>query len=927
MRLVGAAAWATFPAVPLVPGTRLGPYEVLAPLGAGGMGEVYRARDARLGREVAIKVLPDVLAEDPERLARFEREAKLLALMSHPGIASIHGLENAGGRPALIMELIDGQTLAERVAHGPLSEEETLGVARQLVEALEYAHDRGIVHRDLKPANIKIRSDGAVKVLDFGLARALETERSGDAHDLSSPTITARMTGASVILGSAAYMSPEQARGKDADRRADIWAFGAVLFEMLTGRRAFAGETISETLAAVMRDEPDWSALPAGLSPRWRQLLGRCLTKEPRMRMQAMGEARIALSDGSDVLSRSPEVVAAGATPQRSRSKRAWLITTCALLAGILVGVTADALLRRPAPAPRATEVSMMLPFGQRFSRGDRGYHYFGLSPDGRAIACAMVGPSGSVMHLRRLDHREDVVLPAAGTVRNIFFSPDGEWVGYFDSQSLNKVSIHGGTPVALATTSQDRGGTWLSDGTIVFAPDVTNPLMRISANGGVPVAITVLDTTKRERTHRFPCALAGGPWVVFTVGRTESPGGYDDSPIDAVNVKTGERRHLVDGARRALWAPPGYLVFDRSGALYAMRIDPRNPRSGAEPLPVLDGVEGEASSGAAFFDISNDGTLAWVRAESGSEQREVGWMDREGHWTPTKMPSSGYLSLHVSSDGMRVLADEGPGGGASDIWVGDLATGATNRLTYNNAASSPGVWLRDGMSMVYSRGDSTGGNSIVVRRLDGAGGERVIDHKPWPLIVNSLTPDGTEVVYCDYGRAQGRIRIASLLGNPSPREIRADPSNERNEQAGMVSPDGRWLAYVSNRTRREEVYVCAFQGGGGSWQVSTHGGGGVRWGRDSRELFFVEEGTEQLVRVSLEAHGGDLAVGQPEPLFEVPFSQTEPTYRDYDYDRAHDRFLFTRTPAGVNEGREIALSLGWTSRLGSQLLAKGNTK
>jgi len=906
----------------LAPGTKLGAYEVIALLGEGGMGEVYRARDPRLGRDVAIKVLPAAFVRDPERLARFEREARLLAAMSHAGIAAIYGVDEAEDRTALVMELVEGNTLAERLQSGPIPEGEALEIARKLAEALEYAHDRGIVHRDLKPANIKIRPDGEVKVLDFGLARALQADVSEQSGTLSqSPTITNRMTVAGVILGTAAYMSPEQARGRDADRRADIWAFGAVLFEMLSGKRAFGGETVSDSLAAVMRDEPDWAALPSGISPRWRSLIERCLTKDPRARLQAIGEARIVLSGKMD------DVRATTTTAPQSRSLvRPGVFIAVALLLGAILGVAGYSLsYRRPQTTLAVSEVSMMLPPGQRFG-GDRGYHLFAISPVGDAIACAIVGRSGTLLHLRRLDRREDVVIQGTESVRNMFFSPDGEWIGFFNSQALSKVSVHGGTPVVLAQAGSDRGGTWLKDGTIVFSSEVTVPLFRISATGGVPVAVTSLDTLRHERTHRFPCALDGGPWVVFTVGRTSSPGGYDDSPIDAVNVKTGERRNLVNGARRAIWAPPHFLVFDRAGALYAMRIDPSNPRPGLEPLPVLDGVDGETSSGAGFFEISNDGTLAWMRAEAGGREREIGWLDRQGRWTPTPIPSGPYFNLRLSPDGNRVLLCAGPGGGSSDLWVGNLTTGALNRLTYGNS-TNPGLWLRDGQSMVFAKGDSAGATSIVLRRLDGAGGEHVLDRKQWPMLVTSITPDGQDVLYCDYGLAQGRLRIANLTGDPGARELRADPGNNRSEQAGTVSPDGRWLAYLSSRTRREEVYVCAFDGGGGQWQVSTRGGGGVRWGRDSSELFFVEQGSDHMMRVPLEIRGAEVAVGQPEPLFEAPLSPTEPTYRDMDYDPVHDRFLFTRPPVGVNERREIALSLRWTSRLDGMLRAKKESK
>ncbi len=908
----------------LAPGSKLGPYEVVAPIGAGGMGEVYRARDARLSRDVAIKVLPDSLAADAERLARFEREAKLLAAMNHPGIAAIYGLEDAGGHPALVMELVEGPTLAGRLERGALPEDETLGIVRQLAEALEYAHDRGIVHRDLKPANVKLRPDGAVKVLDFGLARALESDaKRADGELTQSPTITNRMTAAGVILGTAAYMAPEQARGRDADRRADIWAFGAVLFEMLSGKRAFSGETVSDTLAAIMRDEPDWSALPAGLSPRWRWLIARCLVKDPRARLQAIGEARIAMGDPSGAslsgfaATASLPGGAAGGPAPASRA-RTGVFVAAAALAGLLTGAGGDALVRRAPPTPAATEVSMIVPPGQRLG-ADRGYHFFATSPDGRAIAYTSTGRSGAAMHVRRLDTREDVALPGTENARSMFFSPDGEWIGFFNSVSLSKASVHGGPPVVLAEAGQDRSGTWLDDGTIVYAPDVTTGLFRISAAAGAPVAVTTLDSTRHERTHRYPCALAGGPWVVFTVGTTDSPGGYDDARIDAVNVKTGERRTLVKGARKAIWAPPGYLLFDRAGTLFATNVDPRDPRPAAEPVPVLDGVAGDTSNGAGFFDVAGDGTLAWVRAEGGGNQREIGWFDRDGRWTPTKLPSGPYFYVRLSPDGTRVLVCAGAGGGSSDLWVGDLATGAMNRLTYGSA-TNPGLWLPDGIRLVCSRQDSTGGSVVVVRRLDGAGGERVLYRAPWPMLMTDITPDGRSALFSDYGPARARVRIARLEGDPDEREIRPDPTNERYEQAGVVSPDGRWIAYVSNRTRREEVYVAAFGGAGGRWQVSTRGGGGVRWGRDSRELFYVEQGTELLMRVPLEVRGTELVVGQSRPLFEAPPTPIEATYRDYDYDRAHDRFLFTRPPGGVTENREIALSLGWTNRLAAKL-------
>jgi serine/threonine-protein kinase len=899
--------------MPLTPGTRLGRYEVLAPLGSGGMGEVYRARDPQLGREVAIKVLPDAVVHDPERLARFEREARLLAALGHAGIAAIFGVESADGAPALVMELVEGPTLAERIAHGAMPPDEALPVARQIAEALEYAHERGIVHRDLKPANVKLRPDGTVKVLDFGLARALDTEPAGSAAALSqSPTLTDRMTQAGMILGTAAYMAPEQARGRGADRRADVWAFGAVLYEMLSGRGAFAGETVSETLAAVMRDAPDWSALPAGLGSGWRRLLERCLEKDPRRRMQAVGEARIALEDlssGGDGPGLPSSTVA---LPRRRGVAPLVPWTVAALMAFAALAM----LLTRPPTGSPALELSIVPAAGLDLG-DDISYNPIAIAPDGRAVAYTVRVDNVLRMRLRRLDLRQDVEIAGADGARNLFFSLDGQWIGFFDSRHLQKISVRGGTPVILDDALQDRLGTWLDDGTIVYSREVTQPLYRIPEAGGTPVAVTRLDSTKRERTHRFPSALDGGPWVVFTVQTIDSPGGYDDASIDAVSVKTGERRHLFKGARRAMWAPGGHLVLARGNDLYATPIDPRNPRITRDPVPVLQGVRGDVSSGASFFDIAHDGTLAWVPGGDAEKTREIGWMDRAGRWTPVPVPAGPYLKLALSSDGARALVHAGAGGGSGDLWLADLRTGAMRQLTHGGRAGSA-VWLPGEMSFAYSRGEPRGGESVVSRRLDGAGGERELYRSSNPVYVTDVTADGRWLMVCDYGVRQGRIRLVSTDGGAAPRELPAD--GDGYDIAGMVSPDGQWLAYLSNKSRREQVYVRPLNGTG-SWQISNSTGGnagGVRWGRAGRELFFVSG--EALMRIPVELRGEELVAGGAEPLFRTPGSPTEITFSDYDYDPVTDRFLITRPPGGVSERREIAVSVGWGKRLGERL-------
>jgi serine/threonine-protein kinase len=756
----------------LTAGTRLGPYEILSPLGAGGMGEVYRARDTRLGRDVAIKSLPADLALDTERLARFEREAKLLASLNHPNIAGIHGLEEVGGTRYLVLEFVDGETLASRLARGPLPIDDALQVCAQVAAGVETAHDAGIVHRDLKPGNVMLRPDGTVKVLDFGLAKsaAVGVGSSSDPNLSASPTVTIMPTSAGMILGTAAYMSAEQARGKATDRRTDIWSFGCVLYECLTGRALFEGETVSDLIAKILQTTPDWNALPADTPRRVRVLLERCLTRDAKLRLRDIGEARIALSDPT-MDSGTPSTGAARSRRGRSTLIMAGLVVASALITGLAIRFSAHA------PETKHVALSVVLPKGQRLDAGNEN-DVLAIAPDGSSIAfAASVGTGNHRLYLRRLDRPEIVELPGTDDAANPFFSPDGEWVAFFARRHLLKTSVRGGTPVVLAEAGTYRGGTWLDDGSIVYTPTFASPLFLMSANGGEAHAITTLDSTRSERTHRWPCALPGAKWVVFTVGVTNSPGGYDDASIEAVSIRSGERRKLARGGY-ARYAPGGNLVFARGGSLYVMRIDPDDPRGGATAIPVLDGVLGVRTSGVAFFDIARDGALVMVPGTEARAEARLVWKDLAGKTTVVPGEPRNYQFFDISPDGKSALATIGPGGGDGDIFLIDLARGTTNQVTFSGHNGTP-LWTPDGQHMVWSRVNG-GRNEIAKRSVLGGDSASVLVTSRFPLIATDVTPDGSAAVYSEYGSVDSDVWEVPIGGGTARPIVQ-----ERHSQVG----------------------------------------------------------------------------------------------------------------------------------------------
>jgi serine/threonine protein kinase/Tol biopolymer transport system component len=891
--------------MPISAGTRLGLYEVIAPLGAGGMGEVYRARDTKLDRDVALKVLLEELFEDRDRVARFEREAKALASLNHPGIAAVHSFEAVDGRHILVMELVEGEGLDARIARGAIPLEEALPIARQIAEALEAAHEKGIVHRDLKPANVMISHDGRVKLLDFGLAKAFELDpASSSAPQVThSPTLTARATAAGVILGTAAYMSPEQARGRPVDRRADIWAFGCVLFEMLTGRRVFDGETASDMLAAVLRQDIDFAALPPGTPPSIARLLRRCLERDPKKRLHDAGDARLEIDDAiASPAERPPSSALARTADSRAVRWIPWLLAAALAIIAVFA-------LRRPAPASReVVHLSIGLPESVGLDADFLTQsQLLAISPDGRRIAFR--GRSGDSGRIYLRDLSREIAEPVPGTEggNDPFFSPDGEWLGFVAGDKLKKTSLHGGTPAVLAAATQVRGCAWGDDGTIVFSPTVNMPLFRIPAAGGEPRPVTTLDAAGRERTHRWPEILPGGKMVLFTVGTEDKPGDYDEARIDAVSIATGKRHVVFRGASFARYAPPGHLLLARHGDLLAVPFDVETAEVRGNPVPILQAVSGDARSGVAYFGVAKNGALVYAAGIASLDVNEIVWIDRAGRREPTGIPPGVYSQISLSPDGQKLAYAEGPaGGGRSDIRIADLAHGGQFQLTSNGKAASP-RWTPDGARIVYS----TPENAIMRQNADGSGAAEALwqAKRRVPISLESFTPDGSALIFSLAGLpTRNDIFLLPLSGPREARELIATPDSEL---FGKVSPDGRWIAYAGQYEGGPQIYVQPFPGLTGRWQISRGGGSSPLWSRDGKEIFFIAG--DQLFSTPVKSAPA-FSPGEPHALLRIdrPSASASESHDIYDVTPDGKRFIVLVQQKDSTKGRiDVILNFG----------------
>jgi Tol biopolymer transport system component len=903
----------------LTAGTRVGPYEIIAALGAGGMGEVYRARDTMLGRDAALKVLPAAFAADADRVARFQREAQSLAALNHPSIAQIYGVQDigAGGR-AIVMELVDGEDLSRRIARGPMLLDEALPIARQIADALEAAHEQGIIHRDLKPANIKVRPDGTAKVLDFGLAKAMESVSVASRSASESPTITTpAMTEAGMILGTAAYMSPEQARGKRVDTRADIWAFGCVLYEMVTGQRAFEGEGVSETLARVIEREPDWARLPTTLAPALRTFLIRCLQKDPRQRVQAIGDVRLALAGAFETT-----VPLTGAPAVAAPWRRVALVgIAAAITSGAIIGALVWAAMRPAQPMPPRVSRLQVTPSGPAALAINWNSRDLAITPDGSRII--YVGNLGTQLFVRALDAFAPVAV-FTGQPGGPFVSPDGQWIGFVDQLGLlKKVAMTGGPAITLATldTAGPSGATWGPDDTIIVATNsVTTGLQQVAAAGGSMTVLTRPDREQGEADHFWPEMLPGGRAVLFTI--TALTGGADAAQVAVLDLQTGKRRVLVRGGSHAHYVSDkpaglspqdqrGHLVYAAAGTLRAVAFDLASLETRGAAVTVVSDVT--TLQGGVDAVVARDGTLAYVSGSVEGTPRTLVWVDREGRETPISAPVRPYLLPALSPDATRlaVYANDQQ----RDLWLWDLGRSRLSRFTFADGVDVVQAWTPDSRRVIFTS-EQGGVRNLFWQPVNATGAPERLTESPNTQYPSAVSPDGRRLIFSDTTPTTAEDVMALELD--ATRRVTPIVKTALSERNGIISPDGRWLAYEANDSGQFEIYVRPYPDvTSGHWTVSTNGGTRPIWTRSGRELVYVSP-TGALMRVGVTT-GPAWAVTTPTLVVKEGYF-TNPSWwgRSYDISPDGQRFLMIKEGGadGTAAPPSIIVVLNWFEEL-----------
>ncbi len=883
----------------LTPGTRLGFYDIVAQIGVGGMGEVYRATDTKLKRQVALKILPAPFAADHDRLARFQREAEVLASLNHPNIAAIYGLEDADGVTALVMELVEGHTLADRIATGPIPVGEALPFAKQIAEALDAAHEQGIIHRDLKPANIKVRPDGTVKVLDFGLAKALEPPSILSPGVSLSPTITTpAMTRAGMILGTAAYMSPEQARGHPVDRRADIWAFGCVCYEMLTGRRAFDGKGVTDTLAAVLRAEVDWTQLPR-VHPRLVDVLKRCFEKDPRRRLRDIGDLGIEL----DAVSHDPEGASfqsLAVVPGRPSAVVAYAL---AATMGALLAIAGTWYLGTP-ETPPVTRFVVDVPPNQDWT-ANSGVG-LSISPDGRYVAYTAINAQGvRQLYLRPLNAYTSELIARSEGAYHPFFSPDSRQLAFFVPDSLRRVAVDGGNPIQITSGIDElsRGATWAGDGYVYFGG--ASGVSRVAASGGVPELVTTVEKQGGVVAHRWPEAIPGHEALLFTV----FSGDLESSRIAFLSLQSNEWKVLLDETgHHARYAPTGHVVYLKGSTMMAVPFDIDGETITGVPEPVLDGIASN-TGGASHFQFSETGTLAYVPGQTTSGATRTlpsspVWVDARGNEEPTGAPPGLYADPVIAPDGTRVAMTVLEDDGTKNIRIWDLDQRNWTVLTRGPSDNESPVWT-DARRIVYSSNRDGRFRHLYIQSADGIGDARRLSPDAGMPVVGdagqyaaSVSSDGRWLFFVEVG-ITSEVSALRLEGE-GPLERLFEGLEAR------PSPDGRWLAYSSNESGSRQIYVRPFPVEAKRRTVSRAGAEGPRWSHDGQALYFRLG--NQMMRAEV-MDGDDFSYGSPETLFDASMY-----LRGYDLAR-DDRFLMLRR-SGYGGTNEPHVVLNWFDEL-----------
>lgn len=907
-------------------GTRLGVFEVRALIGRGGMGEVYRAHDTKLGRDVAIKVLPSAFTDDAGRLASLEREARVVASLNHPHIAAIHGVEESAGVRGLVLELVEGETLAERLQRARSQErsalrlQEVLAYARQIADALEAAHEKGITHRDLKPANVKITPDGVVKLLDFGIAKVMTGD--GPGVDLThTHTATIDATRAGLIVGTAGYMSPEQARGRSVDRRTDIWAFGCVLYEMLSRQRAFAGDTLSDTIAAILERDPDWSLLPADTPRTVRRLLQRCLEKEPKQRLRDIGDARLDLEQvlrgGVEETNERVALVQARSWRTRTRVAAAAAILFAATSAGLLwYGRLREG---TPPGDRRVSRFTVDLPKDSVIMPTFNAN--LALSADGTHLAYT---PLPGPVVIRRLDDVDAQPLEASATPgfrQGPVFSPDGTSLAYVDGNApfswkrpFLKVALAGGPAVKLAEYDMFHRGDWSDDGWLYWTARYPGGIVRIRDTGGEPEAVTNLDVAGGERSHRFASLLPGGDALLYTVG-FEGIDNYDDARIDLWDMRTRTKKTIVEGGTSATYSPSGHIVYARAGKLYAVPFDAQRREVTGTPFGVEDGIMMSRNTGAAHFALSKRGDLAYVPGPAEGGRRTLVWVDRSGNVDPLPLPPASYLYPRISPDGRTLAVEiEGPN---HDFYFYDLERAVLSKVTTDGLSHDP-VWSPDGAWLAF-RSWQAGGMTMWSMRSDRSGAPERLDPGGTRQSPVSFSPDGRHLAFDQKDPDTGDDAwVLPLDGDRTPRRV---AKTRFGEGSTKFSPDGRWVAYSSDESGKPEVYVQAFPGPGLKLQISSGGGTDPVWRRSGGELYYRARDKMMVVSVTTSPR---LQASAPRQLWEGTYSAGTasscgmPGVSSSNYDVSADgqRFLMVRDEDQKALSTRIVVVLNWVEQL-----------